>query len=92
RNEWPDPAKPKSEVVAELEHAANTLPGTAYGMTQPIQMRFNELIAGIRSDVGVKIFGDALELLAGIARQVEGAIRDISGAADVKTEQVAGLP
>ncbi len=92
RNEWPDPAKPKSEVVAELEHAANTLPGTAYGMTQPIQMRFNELIAGIRSDVGVKIFGDDLELLAGIARQVEGAIRGISGAADVKTEQVAGLP
>jgi cobalt-zinc-cadmium resistance protein CzcA len=92
REEWPDPSKPKSEVVAELEHAANTLPGTAYGMTQPIQMRFNELIAGIRSDVGVKIFGDDLELLAGIARQVEGAIRGIAGAADVKTEQIAGLP
>lgn len=92
REEWPDPAKPKDEVVAELERAANTLPGTAYGMTQPIQMRFNELIAGIRSDVGVKIFGDDLDVLAGIAQQVNGVVRGIEGAADVKTEQVAGLP
>ncbi|EJN13900.1 heavy metal efflux pump, cobalt-zinc-cadmium [Bradyrhizobium sp. YR681] len=92
REEWPDPGKPKDEVVAELERAANTLPGTAYGMTQPIQMRFNELIAGIRSDVGVKIFGDDLDVLAGIAQQVNGVIRGIEGAADVKTEQVAGLP
>ncbi|MCS3730196.1 efflux RND transporter permease subunit [Bradyrhizobium betae] len=92
RDEWPDPAKPKDEVVAELERAANTLPGTAYGMTQPIQMRFNELIAGIRSDVGVKIFGDDLDVLAGIAQQVNGVVRGIEGAADVKTEQIAGLP
>lgn len=92
REEWPDPAKPKDEVLAELERAANTLPGTAYGMTQPIQMRFNELIAGIRSDVGVKIFGDDLDVLAGIAQQVNGVIRGIEGAADVKTEQIAGLP
>lgn len=92
REEWPDPAKPKDEVVAELERAANTLPGTAYGMTQPIQMRFNELIAGIRSDVGVKIFGDDLDVLAGIAQQVNGVVRGIEGAADVKTEQIAGLP
>ena len=92
RDEWPDPAKPKDELVAELERAANTLPGTAYGMTQPIQMRFNELIAGIRSDVGVKIFGDDLDVLAGIAQQVNGVVRGIEGAADVKTEQIAGLP
>lgn len=92
REEWPDPAKPKDEVVAELERAANTLPGTAYGMTQPIQMRFNELIAGIRSDVGVKIFGDDLDVLAGIAQQVNAVVRGIEGAADVKTEQIAGLP
>lgn len=92
REEWPDPAKPKDAVVAELERAANTLPGTAYGMTQPIQMRFNELIAGIRSDVGIKIFGDDLDVLAGIAQQVNGVVRGIEGAADVKTEQIAGLP
>ena len=92
REEWPDPAKPKAELVAELERAANTLPGTTYGMTQPIQMRFNELIAGIRSDFGVKIFGDDLDVLAGIAQQVHGVVRGIEGAADVKTEQIAGLP
>ncbi|MGY4624169.1 efflux RND transporter permease subunit [Bradyrhizobium sp. USDA 4486] len=92
RDDWPDPAKPKNEVIEEIERAANTLPGTAYGMTQPIQMRFNELIAGIRSDVGVKIFGDDLDVLAGIARQVDGVVRGIEGAADVKTEQIAGLP
>ncbi|MDH2342054.1 CusA/CzcA family heavy metal efflux RND transporter [Bradyrhizobium sp. SSUT77] len=92
RDEWPDPDKPKDEVIAELERTANTLPGTAYGMTQPIQMRFNELIAGIRSDVGVNIFGDDLDVLAGIAQQVNGVVHAIEGAADVKTEQIAGLP
>ncbi|RXH14357.1 efflux RND transporter permease subunit [Bradyrhizobium guangzhouense] len=92
REEWPDPARPKNEVIEDIERAANTLPGTAYGMTQPIQMRFNELIAGIRSDVGVKIFGDDLDVLAGVAQQVNGVIRGIDGAADVKTEQIAGLP
>jgi cobalt-zinc-cadmium resistance protein CzcA len=92
REQWPDPDKSKQEVVEDVERAANTLPGSAYGMTQPIQMRFNELIAGIRSDVGVKIFGDDLDLLAGVAAQVNAAIRGIDGAADVKTEQIAGLP
>lgn len=92
REEWPDPKKPKDEVIEDVERAANTLPGTAYGMTQPIQMRFNELIAGIRSDVGVKIFGDDLDVLAGIAQQVNAVVRGIEGAADVKTEQIAGLP
>jgi cobalt-zinc-cadmium resistance protein CzcA len=92
REEWPDPNKPKDKLIEDIERAANTLPGTAYGMTQPIQMRFNELIAGIRSDVGVKIFGDDLDVLAGIAQQVNSAVRGVDGAADVKTEQIAGLP
>jgi cobalt-zinc-cadmium resistance protein CzcA len=92
KEQWPDRGKPKSEVVEELERAANTLPGSSYGMTQPIQMRFNELIAGVRSDVGVKIFGDDLDILLGVAQQVQSVIRGIDGAADVKTEQVAGLP
>jgi cobalt-zinc-cadmium resistance protein CzcA len=92
RDQWPDPDKRKDEVVEDLERAANTLPGTAYGMTQPIQMRFNELVAGIRSDVGVKIYGDDLDVLAGIAQQVQAVVRGVSGAADVKTEQIAGLP
>jgi cobalt-zinc-cadmium resistance protein CzcA len=92
RTQWPEPGKTKGEVVEELERVANTLPGTAYGMSQPIQMRFNELIAGIRSDVGVKIFGDDLDVLQGVAQQVQSIVHGIPGAADVKTEQVAGLP
>ena len=92
KEEWPDPAKLKNDVIEELEQVANRLPGSTYGMTQPIQMRFNELIAGVRSDVGIKIFGDDLDLLLGTAIQVQSAIRGIRGAVDVKTEQVAGLP
>ena len=92
REQWPDPDKTKGEVVEDIERAANTLPGSAYGMSQPIQMRFNELIAGIRSDVGVKIFGDDLDVLLGVAQKVNAVVRGIAGAADVKTEQIAGLP
>jgi cobalt-zinc-cadmium resistance protein CzcA len=92
REEWPDASKSKDQVFEDLEQAANQLPGTTYGITQPIQMRFNELIAGVKSDVGVKIFGDDLVVLEGLAKQVETKIRNIRGASDVKTEQVAGLP
>lgn len=92
RAEWPDPDKPKSELVEEIEKAADDIPGSSYEITQPIQLRFNELISGVRSDVGIKIFGDDLDILLGAAKQVEGAIRNIRGATDIKTEQVAGLP
>ncbi|MGJ4926729.1 efflux RND transporter permease subunit [Bradyrhizobium sp. HKCCYLS2038] len=92
RSEWPDASKPKAELVAEIEAAADEIPGSNYEISQPIQLRFNELISGVRSDVGVKIFGDDLDILQGAARQVEAAIRGINGATDVKTEQVAGLP
>ncbi|MGY8677091.1 CusA/CzcA family heavy metal efflux RND transporter [Bradyrhizobium sp. UFLA05-153] len=92
REQWPAPGKSKADVVEELDRVANTLPGSSYGMTQPIQMRFNELIAGVRSDVGVKIFGDDLDILLGIAQQVQSVLRGINGVADLKTEQVAGLP
>lgn len=92
RQEWPDPAKDKAQLVTEIEEAADEIPGSNYEISQPIQLRFNELISGVRSDVGVKIFGDDLDILQGAARQVEAAIRGINGATDVKTEQVAGLP
>ncbi|QDW40704.1 CusA/CzcA family heavy metal efflux RND transporter [Bradyrhizobium sp. KBS0727] len=92
REQWPDSGKSKNELFEELEAVANRLPGTSYSMTQPIQMRFNELIGGIRSDVGVKIFGDDLDILLGVAQQVQSAVKGIRGAVDVKTEQVAGLP
>ena len=86
------PRKPKAELVAEIEKAAEEIPGNTYELTQPIQMRFNELISGVRSDVGVKIFGDDLDTLLAVAGQVQAVLQTIPGAADVKTEQVAGLP
>jgi cobalt-zinc-cadmium resistance protein CzcA len=92
RKEWPDPSKPKADVVAAIELAAEEVPGSNYEISQPIQLRFNELISGVRSDVGVKIFGDDLETLSRIAGQVQSVLQAIRGAADVKTEQIAGLP
>lgn len=92
REEWPDPEKPKAEVVEEIEKAAGEIPGSVYEVSQPIQLRVNELISGVRSDVGIKIFGDDLDTLSGAAKQVQAAIQGIKGANDVKTEQVSGLP
>lgn len=92
RAEWPDPSKPKSEVIEAIDKAADDIPGSAYEISQPIQFRVNELISGVRSDVGIKIFGDDLDILQGAAKQVEAAIRGIRGASDVKIEQVSGLP
>ena len=92
RKEWPDPKKPKAELVAEMQAAAATIPGNNYEFTQPIQMRFNELISGVRSDVAVKIYGDDLDVLLETAEQVEAAASTIPGAQDLKVEQVTGLP
>ncbi len=92
RKDWPDPGKPKAEVVKELEALAMAVPGNNYEFTQPIQMRFNELISGVRADVAVKVFGDDLDMLNEVAAQIEQVIGGIAGAADVKTEQTTGLP
>ena len=92
RSEWPNPSKPKADLVAEMEEAANTIPGNKYEFTQPIQMRFNELIAGVRSDLGVKVYGDDFDTLVSLANQVESVVAGIPGAADVRTEQATGLP
>jgi cobalt-zinc-cadmium resistance protein CzcA len=90
--EWPDPSKTKAELVAEIQTAIEAIPGNAYEITQPIQMRFNELIAGVRSDVAVKIFGDDLDVLLASANRVEKVLKRIPGAVDVNVEQVTGLP
>lgn len=92
RREWPDSRRPKQDLVREMEQKLGVLPGNVYEFTQPIAMRFNELIAGIRSDVAVKVFGDDLEQLLAASHEVEDVLREIRGAADVKTEQVTGLP
>ncbi|MDI4659165.1 efflux RND transporter permease subunit, partial [Xanthobacter autotrophicus] len=92
RAEWPDPGKSKSAVMTDIEKAAEGVAGSNYELSQPIQLRFNELISGIRSDVGVKIFGDDLDVLLQVAGQVQTVLQAVPGAADVKTEQVSGLP
>ena len=92
RSEWPDPARSKADLVAAIEKRVGQVPGNAYEFTQPIQMRFNELISGVRSDVGIKIFGDDLDTLLAIANRVQETVQSLTGAADTRTEQVSGLP
>lgn len=92
RAEWPDPLKPKTQLVAEMEAAVREIPGNNYEFVQPIQMRFNELISGVRSDVAVKVYGDDMDQLAEIGEKIEAVVSSVSGAADAKVEQVSGLP
>ena len=92
RSQWPDPEVSKSDFIRRLEKKLAQAPGNKYEITQPIEMRFNELIAGVRSDVAVKIFGDDMEKLVSSAGKIEHILADISGAADVRMEQVTGLP
>lgn len=92
RTDWPDPHKPKEELIHEIEEHLKQIPGNNYEFTQPIQMRFNELIAGIRSDIAVKIFGDDMEILLKTGEKISGVLERIRGASDVKVEQVTGLP
>jgi cobalt-zinc-cadmium resistance protein CzcA len=92
RSQWPDPRKPKADLVKEMGAAAATIPGNNYEFTQPIQMRFNELLSGVRADVAVKVFGDDLDRLHEIGQAIEGVVAGIDGAQDVAVEQVTGLP
>jgi heavy metal efflux system protein len=92
RASWPDPRKPKLDLVRELEAAAALEPGNNYEFTQPIEMRFNELISGVRSDVAVKVYGDDLDTLRELGEQIESVVSEIPGAADVALEQLTGLP
>lgn len=92
RSEWPNPRREKSELVHAIEEAVADIPGNNYEFTQPIQMRFNELIAGVRSDVAVKVFGDDMKILETEAERIAKVLQSVPGAADVKVEQVTGLP
>lgn len=92
RTDWPDPRKSRDQLVAELNKAVSEIPGNNYEFTQPVQMRMNELIAGVRSDVAVKLFGDDLDQLLESGGAVEEVVESIPGAEDVKIEQVTGLP
>lgn len=91
-NQWPNPKRPKADFVAQLEVELRRLPGNNYEFIQPIQMRFNELIAGVRSDIAVKIFGDDMDVLQQVGANVERVLNGVPGASDVKIEQTTGLP
>ncbi|MDF2386220.1 CusA/CzcA family heavy metal efflux RND transporter [Nostoc ellipsosporum NOK] len=92
RAEWPDPGLRKEALVERIEGQLAKLPGNAYEITQPIQMRFNELIAGVRGDIAVKVFGDDFAAMNATAERIAGILRRTPGAADVKVEQTSGLP
>lgn len=92
RKDWPDPRKPRLQLVREMEEAVNEIPGSKYEFTQPIQMRFNELLSGVRADVAIKIHGDDLDQLVALGSQIEEIVGGVEGAADPQSEQVTGLP
>jgi cobalt-zinc-cadmium resistance protein CzcA len=92
RRDWPDPRLPKADLVADMEARLSTLLGNTYEFTQPIEMRFNELIAGVRSDVAVMVYGDDFAAMERTAQQVAGVLNGIQGAADVRVERVSGQP
>jgi heavy metal efflux system protein len=91
REQWPDPDLTKDAVLEQIEAAVRELPGNNYEFTQPIQMRFNELLAGVRGDVAVKVFGEEFEPLLRAADQIASILRATKGAKDVKVEQASGL-
>ncbi|MFT6466610.1 MAG: cobalt-zinc-cadmium resistance protein CzcA [Halopseudomonas sp.] len=92
RDQWPDPDRTKDDLVAEMEEAVTQLPGNNYEFTQPIEMRFNELISGVRADLGIKVFGDDMDQLLASALEVQEVLETVEGAADIQVEQVTGLP
>lgn len=92
RSEWPNPKREKADLVAAIETAVRELPGNNYEFTQPIQMRFNELISGVRSDLGIKVIGDDLDQLQTSAAEILEVLEKIPGAADARMEQITGLP
>lgn len=90
--QWPDPKQPKAEFIEALEQDISTLLGNNYEFTQPIEMRFNELISGVRSDLGIKLFGDNLDTLVASANEVLTVLQTIEGVADARLEQVDAVP
>ena len=91
-SEWPDPNKSRATLIAQLQQAAATEPGRNYELSQPIQLRFNELVSGVRSDVAVKVFGDDMAVLNQTAAKIAATLQTVPGASEVKVEQTTGLP
>ena len=91
-SEWPEPRKSRDELLAAIQETVGKVPGNNYEFSQPIQLRFNELISGVRSDVAVKIFGDDMDVLNKTGEEVSSMLQKIPGASEVKVEQTTGLP
>ncbi|MCX4188975.1 efflux RND transporter permease subunit [Methylophaga sp. OBS3] len=92
QEEWPDPTLSKAAFLSKLREVVEAVPGNKYEFTQPIEMRFNELIAGVRADVAVHIYGDDLDTLKTLGEQATSVLSAVEGASDVRMEQVSGLP
>ncbi len=92
QSEWSGKYRNKEELITAMEQAVLKVPGNNYEFTQPIQMRFNELLSGVRADVAVKVFGDDLDVMLNVAEQIEKIVKAVPGAADVRIEQITGLP
>ena len=91
-SEWPQPRRTRQQLVQAVQARAAKIPGSNYEFSQPIQLRFNELVSGVRADVAVKVFGDDMEVLNATASQIEQVLNAIPGAAEVNVEQTTGLP
>ncbi|WP_431701680.1 CusA/CzcA family heavy metal efflux RND transporter [Pseudomonas sp. BR20] len=92
KDQWPDPSKSREALIADIQRASAIVPGSAYELSQPIQLRFNELISGVRSDVAVKVFGDDMAVLNTTAADIAETLQGLEGASEVKVEQTSGLP
>jgi cobalt-zinc-cadmium resistance protein CzcA len=91
QSEWTS-ADSKDELIEKMKQELALFPGVSYEFTQPIEMRFNELLSGVREDIAVKIYGEDINVLAGKANEAENIIRNIDGVADLKAETIQGLP
>ncbi|GLS02620.1 cation transporter [Brevundimonas denitrificans] len=92
RSEWPDPGLEKEALIERIEQIAGQQIGNNFEFSQPIELRFNELISGVRTDLAVMVYGDDFATLQRVADQVAGSLRETTGAADVRVEQASGLP
>jgi cobalt-zinc-cadmium resistance protein CzcA len=92
QDQWPNPSENKADLIKRIDKVVDELPGNAYEFAQPIQMRFNELVAGTRGDVAVKVYGEKFEEMVPAANQIAAILRGVGGSADVKVEQTAGMP
>lgn len=92
RDQWPDPGMPKTELVEKIDRSLKGLLGQNYEYTQPIQMRFNELVAGVRADVAVSVYGDNLGSMLATAQQISQVLKSVPGTSDLRVEQTQGFP